>query len=576
MMPKVLIYIKFCIFVTFVSLSFNRLIAQNCDKWIFGYVPTYTQHSFNGSIDYMEASDFAKVTHIGHLGPYVNSNGSLNMTSNGATNIRLERGVQDAHDNGVPILLSFQAWYTDYLPALANLDSRASLINNVLFLLDHHQYDGVDVDLEPIMSPWVDGIQNGNPNYIAFINTLYDSLQTRICPFTNQKPILAVAANGYAGPVMNQLEDKFDMINLLTYDLAGVFPGWVTWHDSPVFDGGNIMPSTGQPMPSVHGEVMQCINAGVSPSKLGVGVSMDAFRWQGGDGTPTGGVTAPMQAYNIDPTWTRMSYREFIQNHYSSNHYEYDSDAKMSYLSKDNPGSSQDEFWSYNDIYSCIDKVDYVWDNNLGGSMIWELKSGYLPSNPSNSRIPQLNFIYDQNCLRYTVLPLEYVESPNCHRFNDNNYLEWATGVEINVADFEISGYDKFINEWILLKKIPAKGQASLYSINVEKDVSNNIERYKICSKDYNGAISNCKYCECFKDNYEYEIYPNPLSSVINISYGQDEVGYLTLYDQTGKIHFTGELMSRLDLSFLNKGIYFLKLIGSRDAKTFKLIKTNE
>ncbi|MBK8626046.1 MAG: hypothetical protein IPN86_10920 [Saprospiraceae bacterium] len=85
--------------------------------------------------------------------------------------------------------------------------------------------------------------------------------------------------------------------------------------------------------------------------------------------------------------------------------YVYDAAAQMSYYSIDLAGSTNDEFWSYNDQTSVEDKVDYVWDNILGGSMIWELHSGYIATNPAGSRIPQLSYLYDQNCLRDDPCP---------------------------------------------------------------------------------------------------------------------------------------------------------------------------
>lgn len=396
---------KFIRLYLIICLALISLVAhsQTCAKWVFGYVPTY-QQSQNGDIDFLETSDFTKLSFIGHLGPYVKSDGSLDMNINGTSTLRLMGGVAQAHANNVPILLSFQAWYTDYLPAIQNPTSRANLLNNILNIFDTYGYDGIDVDLEPIMSQFVTEIQTGNPDYIVFINTLYDSLQTRNSSFLNKKPILSVAANGYAAPVLKTLETKFDMINIMTYDLAGPYPGWVTWHDAPVFSGGFILPSTGQPMPSVDGEIQICLSNNINNTKLGIGASFDALRWKGGSGTTTGGVTEPMQQYATDPSWTRFSYSYFYQNIYNPTLYHYDNLAKMSYLSIDNPGSNDDEFWSYNDENSCKDKIKYVWNNQLGGIILWELKSGYIPTNPSLSRIPQLNYIAEENNTQFQIM----------------------------------------------------------------------------------------------------------------------------------------------------------------------------
>lgn len=380
--------------------SSNSLTAQNCGKWVMGYLPTYQQNS-DGTAPFLTNIEYNKLTHIMSFGPYAKSDGSLDMSANSSTTVRLAGAVTAAHTNNKPVILSVSSWVTEYLPAIQNTTSRNLLLKNMLTLFDTYGYDGIDVDFEPVMSPYVAGIQTSNPDYVMFVNMLYDSLQVRNSSFLNRKPLLTVAANGYAGPALKQLESKFDMINIMTYDLAGPYPGWVTWHDSPVYSGGNIMPSTGQPMPSVDGEIQMCLSAGIAPAKLGIGVIMDAYRWKGGTGTATGGATAPMQAYTSDPTWTRFSFGEFYQKYYNSDFYHYDSAAQMSYLGIDNVGSANDEFWSFNDKKSCEDKMTYVWDKSLGGVIVWELKSGYVPTAPSGAKIPQLNYLQTQNCLLF-------------------------------------------------------------------------------------------------------------------------------------------------------------------------------
>lgn len=379
------------------------ILAQNCgNKWIMGYLPTYQQDA-DGGVSFMSNTDFQRITHLIHLGPYVKSDGSLDMNINTSDSNRLVGAVNAAHSHGIPIILSISSWVTAYLPAIQNVSSRNMLLNSILNLVDTYQYDGVDLDLEPIMSPYIAGLQSNNPDFINFASMLYDSLQTRYSTFLQHRPLYTIAANGYAAPVLAQLQNKFTMINIMTYDLAGVYPGWVTWHDSPIYSGGNIMPSTGNPLPSVNGEMQLCLAQGIPNSKLSIGISFDAFRWQGGTGTNTGGVTAPMQSYTSNPSWTRFPYNEFYQNYYNANFYHYDSTAKMSYLSIDNAGSANDEFWSYNDKTSIEDKMQYVWDNNFGGVIVWELKSGYIPSLPAGSQIPQLGYIQAKNCGIYNA-----------------------------------------------------------------------------------------------------------------------------------------------------------------------------
>jgi hypothetical protein len=81
--------------------------------------------------------------------------------------------------------------------------------------------------------------------------------------------------------------------------------------------------------------------------------------------------------------------------YYNQQYYRWDDGAKMSYMSIDNTGSANDEFWSYNDERSCIEKVKFVQQHNMGGVIIWELGSGYISSNPAGNKIPQLSAIYE-------------------------------------------------------------------------------------------------------------------------------------------------------------------------------------
>ena len=374
--------------------------AQSCGKWIYGNLPTYQQDG-NGSVSFMSDSDFEKLTHMAHHGPYAKADGTLDLNINGSSSERLAGGVTAAHNHNLPITLSIVSWVNDYLPAIQDPVKRVVLIESILQLFDTYGYDGIELDLEPIMSPYVAGIQTGNPDYEAFVTAIYDSLQIRQSTLLGTAPLLVCSANAYAAPVLKNLEDKFDMVNLMTYDMSAPYPGWVSWHDSPVYDGGYIMPSTGNSMPSVNNDVQYCLANGISPSKLGIGISFDAFRWKGGSGTTTGGVTEPMQQYTSDPTWTRFSYSTFYNSYYNSAFYHYDNLAKMSYMSVDMPNDADDEFWSFNDEQSCNDKVSYAWLQNLGGVMIWELGSGYILSNPLDNRIPQLTAIANQNCSLY-------------------------------------------------------------------------------------------------------------------------------------------------------------------------------
>ena len=83
------------------------------------------------------------------------------------------------------------------------------------------------------------------------------------------------------------LQNKLDQINIMTYDLSGPYGGWVTWFNSPIYDGGYRFPSTGGLVPSVEGAVNNFLGSGVAAGRFRPGraccrgVSRSAPRIQG-------------------------------------------------------------------------------------------------------------------------------------------------------------------------------------------------------------------------------------------------------------------------------------------------------
>ncbi len=352
-----------CLIILLVTTFTINAESQNTNKWILGYFPFYHQDD-NGDALWFNNYDFDRVTHLSHHGPYINDDGTLNYRPTKVSNKKMEEAVKLCHQHNRPILLSVVSWIS-YMNVIKDPNKRTVLINSLLNLLDTYGYDGIDVDLEPIMSRRVDGMQTSNPNYVSFVNELYAELQKRDNAFLGRKPLLVCAANAYGAPALVQLQDKFDMINLMTYDFTNTWPDDKTWHDGAVYSNGNTYSSTGEELPSVENVVKYCLERGILPSKLGIGISFDAFQWKGGSGTPTGGVTAPLQHFTTRPSWTRFSYTEFMNNFYNQGIFHWDKAAQMSYLSLDKPNNADDQFWSYNDENSCRAKSKYVLDNNL-------------------------------------------------------------------------------------------------------------------------------------------------------------------------------------------------------------------
>jgi chitinase len=199
------------------------------------------------------------------------------------------------------------------------------------------------------------------------------------------RPLLT-AAVGSQPALFASLQSRFDQINLMTYSFSGPYSGWVTWFNSPIYDGGYRFPSTDQLVPSTDGVVSNFLAHGIAASKLGIGISFYGCAWSGGDGTSTGGAALPRQSWATAPTVTAISYSTIMSNYYQPQLYFWDTNAQSAYVSIDQPGSANDKFISYDDQTACRAKVAYAHQKGLGGLIIWELGGGYRANLPAGQR----------------------------------------------------------------------------------------------------------------------------------------------------------------------------------------------
>jgi chitinase len=241
-------------------------------------------------------------------------------------------------------------------------------------------YDGVDLDWEPLEAG--DAVQFTN-----LVNGLRVSLDA------HAPRLLLTAAAATQPGLFSGLQQQFDQINLMTYDLAGPWPGWVTWFNSPINDGGYGFPSTGALVPSAEGMVASFIATGVQPQKLGVGIDFYGRVWSGGTGTSTGGASLPRQSWTSAPVMAYKAYHEIMASDYQAQRHAWDAAAQASYLSIDEPGSANDRFISYDDPASCRAKVRYASGRGLGGVMVFELGGGFRPDQSEGGRDPLLQAV---------------------------------------------------------------------------------------------------------------------------------------------------------------------------------------
>jgi len=324
--------------------------------------------------------DFTALTHIIHFSLVPNSDGTLNSSDNGITTANSADVVSRAHAAGKKVLICVGGASSESVFQGATSSANLPIfINSLTNFMATRGYDGVDIDWEPL--PASDAQQ-----YTNLVNGLWAALS--LFP---QHKLLTVAAGAYppygdpptAEYIMfAALQNKLDQINIMTYDLSGPYGGWVTWFNSPIYDGGYRFPSTGGLVPSVDGAVSNFISYGVTANKLGIGIAFYGYVWTGGSGTSTGGVTQPRQSWTTAPTVSTPDYSTIMTSYYQSNLYHWDNSAQAAYLSITNSNPANDMFISYDDQRTCQSKVSYARNHGLGGVMIWELAQDHQSGQP--------------------------------------------------------------------------------------------------------------------------------------------------------------------------------------------------
>jgi chitinase len=356
-----------------VCLSF---FAAQAGLWTTGYYPGWEQAGMPAS-----SIDFATLTHVIHFSVVPNADGSLNTSDNSITTANSADLVSQAHAAGRPALICVGGGGTESLfqgaTSAANL---SSFINNLTNFVATRGYDGVDIDWEPL--PSTDAQQFTN---------LVVGLRSALNGFSQHK-LLTVAAGAYppygdsatAQYVMfATLQSQFDQISIMTYDLSGAWDGWVTWFNSPIYDGGYHFPGTSSLVPSVNGAVNNFINGGVAPAKLGIGIAFYGYLWTGGSGTSSNCITGPRQSWTNAPTATAIRYSDIMAGYYQSNWYHWDTSAQSAYIGITNTIPTNNIFISYDDQRTCQAKVSYARNLGLGGVMIWELAQDHQSGQPS-------------------------------------------------------------------------------------------------------------------------------------------------------------------------------------------------
>jgi chitinase len=311
-----------------------------------------------------EQIDFRALTHLVHFSVLPQADGTLDWQQHGLSEARSKEVVLAAHQAGRKVLLCVGGANTaPGFRGAMNPENRARFVQSLITAVQARGYDGLDIDMEPLE-------ESDTADYSAFIRALRAGLQA-----VNKSWILTAAVNE-SPKLFAPLQDEFDQINIMTYDMSGTWEGWETWHNSPLHNGGLRFSSNGKLLPSVETKIQQWLDGGLAAKKLGLGLAFYGFIWRGATGP-----NQPITRVKAE----QIQYAELMRTYYRADRYHWHEAAGVPYLSVQGVDTER-AFISFDNERSLQLKVDYARRTGLGGAIIWELGTGYRAEQSAGQR----------------------------------------------------------------------------------------------------------------------------------------------------------------------------------------------
>ncbi len=180
-----------------------------------------------------------------------------------------------------------------------------------------------------------------------------------------------------------------------------------------------------------------------------------------------------------------------------------------------------------------------------------------------------------------TPLPITLI-SFNAYPENGEVKLEWSTASETDNAFFTVQkstdGHD-----WITVQKILGSGTSSNIENYTAYDLSpfTGISYYRLMQTDIDGkqTVSPIISINLENKNVEISVFPNPATSIVNISLPSSARYEISLLNISGQIIYNTTITTSdnlvLNVSGYKAGVYFVRVIHGGITETKKLIINN-
>jgi chitinase len=328
--------------------------------------------------------DWSALTHLVVALAYMGNGATLHYQG-GNLNSTLARQVTaaaHAHGKKVILMVGGAGSAADFAAAV-NYGANApqTFVNNILAMAQGDGFDGVDIDWEGLYSPDYAGFKK----LATALRAAWPGM-ILTCPLGWDQ-----TGNAFFGT----LEDAsgqflFDQFNVMNYDAANSWPGWISWYF-------NALAGEGPDHPSSVTASLRALNVtgGVPKSRIGMGIPFYGSGWSGGNPP----VTGPRQRISAGAAGSQgsdvWSYKYIMDNYYQPYDpatgigYVFDSVAGVPYISGGPNGYSRNgapkiTWLSFEDETSIAGKGAWLKANGYGGTIVWLINQGAIDAAGTN------------------------------------------------------------------------------------------------------------------------------------------------------------------------------------------------
>lgn len=368
------------------SLGLALTLVRYCSrepqrKWLMGYYVGYLADRYP-----LNELDWESLTHIAVGAALPRRDGSLDTTfymSGNKGETWAKDVVRTAHLNDVKAILMLGGADTseNFREAIRH-DNGGVLLRAILDTVEEFDFDGVDIDWEPMTEEDIPHVRNLAENIKQYRENIIMTV-----------PIGSVNINRREDvpPSIVTLASSFDQVNLMTYGMHGA--GWRDWHS---WHPGALQGEKEATPMSIDSTVSTYTDAGLPAHKLGVGIGFYGACYRG--------ITGPSETsrtMEVIADDNKMSYARVMDLYYNETIAHWDDKAKTPYLASERPiGPLQCNYVPFEDTRSVSLKARYAVNRGLGGAIVWNINQGYRSSQTGDERDALLRTIASDLGLR--------------------------------------------------------------------------------------------------------------------------------------------------------------------------------